>query len=179
MVVEAAFAIARAGGIESVNARTVAQRLGCSTQPVMYHFSKIEEMKRAVYQRTDRFHTEYLMDVGPEKDRMLGIGLNYIRFGVEEPHLFRLLFQSGFAVENTLPEMLDSRELEPVLAAMGEDMGLDKGRTREVFLTLAMFVHGYASILANNALEYDEKAIAVHLERVCRGAVLALQEETE
>ena len=30
---------------------------------------------------------------------MLEIGLNYIRFAIEEPHLFRFLFQSGFAVE--------------------------------------------------------------------------------
>lgn len=36
-----------------------------------------------------------------QEDIMLGIGLNYIRFAVEEPHLFRFLFQSGFAVENS------------------------------------------------------------------------------
>ena len=35
MVIEAAFAIARTAGAEQVNARTVSQELGCSTQPVM------------------------------------------------------------------------------------------------------------------------------------------------
>lgn len=44
-------------------------------------------------------------------------------------------------------------------------------------MTLALFVHGYASIIANNSLEYDEKLIAVHLKRVYTGAVLALREE--
>lgn len=38
MVVDAAFELVRAEGIERVNARTVSQKLGCSTQPVMYHF---------------------------------------------------------------------------------------------------------------------------------------------
>ena len=48
---------------------------------------------------------------------------------------------------------------------------------KEVFLTIAMVAHGYASIIANNSLEYDESVISVHLQRAYRGAVLALQEE--
>ena len=50
-------------------------------------------------------------------------------------------------------------------------------QTKEVFITLAMFVHGYASIITNNSLEYDEKLITTHLERVYTGAILAIQEE--
>lgn len=96
MVIDAAFEVARAEGAENVNARTVSQKLGCSTQPVMYHFATIGDLKRAVYAKLDRFHTEYLMRVNPREDIMLGIGLNYIRFAVEEANLFPFLFQSGF-----------------------------------------------------------------------------------
>ncbi|MBD5493641.1 MAG: TetR/AcrR family transcriptional regulator, partial [Lachnospiraceae bacterium] len=44
-------------------------------------------------------------------------------------------------------------------------------------LIISMFAHGYASIIANNSLEYDEELVASHLERAYRGAVLALQEK--
>ena len=174
MVIEAAFAVARTAGAELVNARTVAQELGCSTQPVMYHFATIEALKRAVYAKADRYHSDYLMET---EDLPLGIGLNYIRFAIEELHLFRFLFQSGFAVEGSLPEMLDSAELEPILSAMQGVLGLGAGQTKEVFLTVALFTHGYASIIANNRLEFDEAAVSKHLERVWEGAVLAAQEE--
>ena len=174
MVVEAAFAVARAAGAEQVNARTVSEKLGCSTQPVMYHFATIEALKRAVYAKADRYHSDYLMKT---EDVPLGIGLNYIRFAIEEPHLFRFLFQSGFAVEGSLPEMLDSAELEPILSAMQGVLGLGAGQTKEVFLTVALFTHGYASIISNNRLEIDEAAVSKHLERVWEGAVLAAQEE--
>ena len=47
-------------------------------------------------------------------------------------------------------------------------------------LTVALFAHGYASIIANNGLEYDEKLVAAHLERAWNGAFLAAtQEENE
>ncbi len=179
MVIDAAFEVTRAEGAENVNARTVSQKLGCSTQPVMYHFATIEDLKRAVYGKLDWFHTEYLINVDPQEDSLLGIGLNYIRFAVEEPNLFRFLFQSGFAVENSLLEMIDSEELTPVISAMQEAMNLNMEQTKDVFITLALLVHGYASIIVNNALEYDEELIKVHLERAYKGAILAIQEETK
>ncbi len=177
MVIDAAFEVTRAEGAENVNARTVSQKLGCSTQPVMYHFATIKDLKRAVYAKLDWLHTEYLMNVNPQEDVMLGIGLNYIRFAVDEPNLFRFLFQSGFAVENNLLEMIDSEESKPVISAMQEAMNLNMEQTKDVFITLALFVHGYASIIVNNGLEYDEELIKVHLERAYKGAILAIQEE--
>ncbi len=179
MIMDAAFEVTRTEGAENVNARTVSKKLGCSTQPVMYHFAKIEDMKKAVYDKTNWFHTEYLMNIKPNEDVMLGIGLNYIRFAVEEPNLFRFLFQSGFAVENNILQMIDAEELKPVLSAMQQEMKLNEEQTKEVFLTLALFVHGYASIIANNSLEFDETITATHLKRVYTGAILALQEETK
>lgn len=174
MIVDAAFEVVRETGAENINARTVAKKLNCSTQPVMYHFAKIEDMKRAVYAKTDQYHTDYLMKIeNPQEGVLLGIGLNYIRFAIKEPHLFRFLFQSGFAVENSLIEMIDSEELKPVILAMQGAMGMRMEQTKEVFLTVALFAHGYASIIANNSLEYDEKTVASHLERAYRGAVLA------
>ena len=51
MIVDAAFAIAREAGVENINARTVSERLHCSTQPVMYHFATMEELKGPSTQR--------------------------------------------------------------------------------------------------------------------------------
>ncbi|MCM1494930.1 MAG: TetR/AcrR family transcriptional regulator [Bacteroides sp.] len=179
MVIHAAFEVAREIGAENINARTVSKKLNCSTQPVMYHFATIDELKKAAYKKADDYHTEYLMNIpAKQEDVMFGIGMNYIRFAVEEPNLFCLLFQSG-AVGNSLLEMINSEELQPVISAMQEAMGMNVEQTKEVFVTLAMFVHGYASIIANNSLEYDEALAAVQLERAYRGAVLAVQAETD
>lgn len=178
MVTAAALAVVRETGAESLNARAVAQRLGCSTQPVMYHFATMEELKRAVCAQADQLHGEYLLTPSATGgDPLMEMGLNYIRFAVRETHLFRLLFQSGWASGNSLMEMLDAPELAPVLSAMGEAMGLGPEQTREIFVTLALFVHGYASLLANTPMKYDEEQIKTHLERVYTGAILAIEEE--
>ena len=179
MIVEAAFAVARETGAENINARTVSERLHCSTQPVMYHFATIEELKRTVYAKADRYHSEYLMQIKrPAKGVMLGIGMNYIRFAIEEPQLFRFLFQSDFFGGSTLLELIEAEELTPVLSAMQEALELGREQTKRVFLTVFLFAHGYASIIANNSLTYDEELIRSHLEQAYRGAVLAAREQT-
>ena len=178
MIVDAAFAIAREAGVESINARTVSERLHCSTQPVMYHFATIEELKRTVYAKADRYHSEYLMNLkSPSNGLTLGIGLNYIRFAIEEPHLFRFLFQSDYFSGSTLLELIDAEELAPVLSAMQSALGVGMEQTKKVFLTVFLFAHGYASIIANNSLKYDEELINSQLEQAYRGAILAAQEQ--
>ena len=177
MIINAAIEVARQSGFENINARTVSGQLHCSTQPVMYHFLTIDNLKKAAYRQADRLHTQYMMNTPPGQDPILGIGMNYIRFAVEEPQLFRFLFQSGYAEENSLLEMVNSEELVPVLAAMREGTGLSMEKTRDVFITVALFAHGYASIIANNHLEFNEKLIAEHLERAWNGAVLAAEQE--
>lgn len=103
--------------------------------------------------------------------------MNYIRFAIKEPNLFRFLFQSGYAAENSLLEMINSEELTPILSAMQGATGIGMEQMKETFLIICMFAHGYASIIANNSLEYDEEVIKEHLIRAYRGAILATQEE--
>ena len=52
-------------------------------------------------------------------------------------------------------------------------------QTKQVFLTVALFAHGYAGIIANNGLEYDEKLVAKHLEQAWNGALLAAAQEEQ
>lgn len=179
MIIDATFEVARSVGAENINARTVSRKLNCSTQPVMYHFATIEELKKAAYEKTGEFHTEYLLNISKtRKNVMLEIGLNYIRFAVEEPNLFRFLFQSGFAKENSILEMINSAELTPVLSVMQEAMKLNAEQTKNVFITLAMFVHGYASLIANNSFKYDEELAAAHLGQLYKGAIMAIREDS-
>ena len=75
-------------------------------------------------------------------------------------------------------ELIDAEELIPVLSSMQRALGVDIEQTKKIFLTVFLFAHGYASIIANNSLKYDEELINSQLDRAYRGAILAAQEET-
>ncbi len=185
MIIDAALETIRIGGEENLNVRTVAQQLDCSTQPVMYQFGTIEELKRAAYEKAEDCHTEFLLQ-SVNDDPMMNVGLNYIRFARDEPNLFRFIFQSGYAREKSIEEMTNSAKLEPVIEAMfagqstdADVNSLSEEQINEVFFQLAMFVHGYASLLANNDIDYDENILKSILIKAYNGAVHAAKHPPE
>lgn len=177
MILDAAYAIAREQGIDLVNARNIAQQLGCSTQPVLYYFNHMEDIRREVYRMADSYHSAFLMQLPENMNPMVAIGLNYIRFAATEKHLFRLLFQSDSFSGQSITALVDEPELMPVLEVFQREAELNLEQTKFVFKALTMLVHGYASMLANNSMEYDEKEIIPILKAAFNGMLISVKME--
>lgn len=176
MIVEAGFRLLREQGIDALNARSVAARLQCSTQPVMHHFATMEDLKKEVYQKADAFHSDYLMDIDfSSGDPMLSIGLRYIRFAAEEAHLFRFLFQSDQFANTGFLELMSSEDLAPILAILQAEAELTPQQSRDAFSTLFLTAHGLASLLANNTMPYDEASCTNILTTVFIGTITAMK----
>lgn len=180
MVIDAAFDIVRNEGAEKINVRSIAQKLECSTQPILYCFHSIDDIKKAVYEKADEFHTAYIMpfsDGAACDDPMLSIGLAYIRFGHCEKNLFRLLFQSdGFSGQD-LSSLIDNEQLMPILGILSQNAGITLVQAKSVFRSVFLFVHGYASMLANNSMDYDENVVSEDIQFVFRGVLREIREE--
>ncbi len=91
-MVDAALQIVRAKGIDCLTAKTMADELGTSTQPVFTAFGSMDTVKQEVYAAAVRVYDGYV-DAGlKEKIPFFGAGMQYIRFAREEPELYRFLF---------------------------------------------------------------------------------------
>ena len=178
-ILNAAFDLVREKGQAALNVRAAAKRLGCSTQPVLYNFATVESLKDAVYRKADEFHTAYILpQAGEGADALLQLGLNYVRFGHEEGHLFRFLFESnqfGGMDMNALVQWPGVGELVNILA---QGLGCQAEAARQVFLTFFAVAHGLGSLLANNAMAYDENECAKMLETVFFGALASMKGDT-
>ena len=158
MILDAAFDIVRREGHENLNARRIAECLGCSTQPVLYNFKTVDEIREAVYRIADEYHTGRIMPgKKPGQDPLLALGLNYIRFGYEERHLFRFLFQTNQFGGMNMGALINDPQLSAVIGIIADGMSCGEAEAQEMFLLFFAAVHGYASLLANNAMEYDEE----------------------
>ena len=170
MIIDAAYEIVRESGEGSLNARSIADRLGCSTQPVLYVFRTMDEIRECVYQKADEYHSEYLMQTGENTS----IWKNYIRFSVRERNLFRFLFQSN-AFSGRIQGLIDDERLLPVLEAMSAQMGMEVKDIKKFFAAIYYPVHGIASLLANNSMEYDEEEFEVILNMIRRGVLKEME----
>lgn len=157
MIIEAGFEVVRTEGEDNLNVRKVAAKLGCSTQPVMYCYETVESLKIDILKRAEDFHTSYIMrESEGNPDPMLGIGLNYIRFADEEKNLFRFLFQSNKYVNTGFTEIITDDGVEPVMRSLCMQAKITEQQAKDAFAMLFIGVHGFASLLANNSIIYDE-----------------------
>ena len=93
-MVEAALQVVRTKGIGGLTAKTMADELGTSTQPIFTSCGSMEGIKREVYAAAVRVYDGYT-DAGLKAGvPFFGVGMQYIRFAREEPELYRLLFLS-------------------------------------------------------------------------------------
>lgn len=89
---EAALRVVRAQGIGGLTAKTLADELGTSTQPIFTAFGSMEGARKAVYAAAVGVYERYA-DAGlKEEVPFFGVGMQHIRFAREEPELYRLLF---------------------------------------------------------------------------------------
>ena len=164
-MIDAAFQLVRREGFAALTARSLAAELGCSTQPIMYQFPELATLRGLVYQKADECHTAYLFSA----EDLLGIGLRYVQFAAEEPNLFRLLFQSGHFDGTSLTDMLAAPEAAGIVQATSSELSLPEEDALFAFEALYVAVHGYASLIANNAMKYDPAAIEKTLTAIAKG----------
>lgn len=177
MILDAAYTLAREQGIDSVNARSISQQLGCSTQPVLYYFKRVEDIRREVYAMADAYHSVSLMQPTDDENPMIAIGLNYIRFAAQEKPLFRLLFQSDNFAGQNIADLINAPEILPFLEIFQSEAELTPEQAKIVFKSLMLLVHGCASMLANNTMEYNENEIIPMLEMAFMGMIAATKME--
>ena len=172
-IVEAGVDLVRELGHEQLNARALAKRLGCSTQPILYQFASMDELRHAVYAAADARHSAFLAsDLADASNPLLQMGLNYVRFASQEPALFRFLFQTDGLGEQDVAALIASADVAPIVQRVAVESGLDRDAALRVFLAIFACAHGFASLLANNALDYDEQQVATVLTSVFTGAVV-------
>ena len=124
-IVAAALELARRNGIEAVTAREVGYRLGVSTRPIFTWFDSMEQLKADVYDAAKKVYKQYVEEGLSQPIPFLGAGQQWIRFAMEEPELYKLLFltKAGESFGGAIEAMNFSRELvrESIMKAYNMD----------------------------------------------------------
>ena len=167
-VVDAAVEIVRKDGEASLNARTVAAVLGCSTQPVFSNFATMEQLRDAVLAKVYVIYKNYIdreMAKG-EYPAYKASGMAYIRFAKEEKELFRLLFMRDRSKESPKKDTADDPEIEKLLQ---KSTGLTDDETKLFHLEMWAYVHGIATMFVTGYLDLDWELVSKILSDAYQG----------
>lgn len=91
-ITEIALGIVAESGVESLNARSLAEAMGTSTRPIFTAFRNMEELESAVRESAMKVFGQFAEKETPDMPAFKQVGIQMITFAKEKPKLFRLLF---------------------------------------------------------------------------------------
>ena len=158
----------RKNGEESLNARSIAEHLGVSTQPIFSNFADMKELRAAVIEEAEGIFERFMNDEisRGEYPPYKASGVAYIRFAKEEKELFRLLYMRNRETEN-IPS--STALTDRMNAFVHENTGLDGDKMKLFHLEMWACVHGIATMLATGYLELDTELISKVTSDVYQG----------
>lgn len=161
-ILQAAAELLREEGIAAVNARGVARRLNCSTQPIYRVFGDMDGLKKelkAFAERAYAARVDALLAGGGCKPYE-AYGLGYVQFARAEKHLFRFLYSGERQGRTDIEDV----HLPRIIATIGAEYGYDEATARALHTHMAVYSYGLAFLVNTGYAMLDDAEIAAHLQ---------------
>ena len=175
-MIEREVQVVRKQGIGALTAKSLANELGVSTQPVFTCFHTIEEVRREVVNAAKILYDDYVKEGLCNDIPFLGFGMHYIRFAKEEPELYRLLFLSKDQNEGNSAFEEMNASLELVTDSMQETYHIDAKTAERYFRDMWLVVHSLATLIVTGSCPYTDQEIGRILTGFSIGHCMAIKE---
>ena len=170
-IIDAAIEVLRDGGFSAINARSVAKKLGCSTQPIYLSFKSMEELKatlteRAIEMHTKRVRASLLAHAGNDS-RYSSYGMGFVKFAAEEKQLFRWLYLEGKQPGPYQNDVLFPEVIEVIM----DEFGYSEDVARRFHQDMIYFSYGLAILANTDHLHLTEAELREAFRREFRALI--------
>lgn len=170
-ILNKAFEIVRREGLGALTAKALAKELKCSTQPIFWWYTNMDEIKELVIRRAKNLFTSYLFNGIEGISLYKSVGMNYIRFAYEEKELFKLLYMSSKVSEDIM-SIDANREL--ILDIIHKQEDIQGEKAEKIYKEMWLFVHGIATMIATDTASFNMDEVNGMLTDVYKGLIMSI-----
>lgn len=148
MVVDVAFEIARRSGMEKVMVKSIADKLGCSVQPIYSYCTNMDGLREDVSNKARSFISEYVVSHIDKNDLFRSTGKAYIQLAKEEPYILKIFILQERKNILSLRDIYET-ETNPQMAeviAKGLDISVDCAK--QLHLNMLIYTIGLGTIFS-------------------------------
>ena len=174
VILDAALKMLIRDGYASVNVKTLAAEIGCSTQPIVWHFENMEGLRLAL--------SEYAMAYAAKKaassyennlENFEFLGRAYVKMALKEPNLFKFLYlgESPMGRPYNLKDVGRGKHKE-MIYMIAEQTGLNEDQVIRFVRDTIIYSHGIATMLATGVLKGTEKEMMTLINKAANAFIL-------
>lgn len=165
-IVNVAVKMVNDDGWDSINARSLATKLGVSTKPLYRIYKNMDEIKIDVYKEIARLYDEFLTSRIDSKKALLTMCIAYVEFAQEYKNLFISLFLSNNLKWKSIDNVLDEKWNQSTIVNLVNKHGYTFDEAKSLFMNIWLYANGLATLIATNELKIDDKEILVRLVKI-------------
>ena len=173
-IIDAGLAILRKRNMAAVTAREIGHFLGSSPRPIFTVFESMAEVIEGIEQKAREIYSDYIRR-GLEQDiAFKGVGKAYIRFSMEEPKLFQLLFMQKRTDETDIYKILPEidENYSVILQSITDQYPVSTENAVILYRHLWIYSHGIATLCATSMCRFSDEKMEEMLTEVFRALLI-------
>ena len=136
MVVNAAFEIARNSGMEQVMVKNIAEKIGCSVQPIYSYCKNMDGLRQYVAAHINKV------------DLFRSTGKSYIQLAQEEPHIFRIFILHQREGISSLNDLYQSEANPQTAEFIANELHISVAQAKQLHLNMLIYTIGIGTIFS-------------------------------
>ena len=167
-------------GYSAITIKTLAAEIGCSTQPIVWHFETMNGFRRAFLDYCIDFAKSRFTVWNGSLDELLAeTARGYMTIACNMPHLFRFVFVDNKedCKASDVVQKLQLDNTKKIISLLCEEKGLTEAQATAFLMNYEFYIHGIASYTASGFVNYPEVEIVAMANRA-RDAFLAYERES-
>ena len=160
MILEAALKILIRDGYAAVNIKTIASEIGCSTQPVVWHFENMDGLRQALSEYAGEYAAKKtFLDSRNKVESFEFMGRAYVKMALKEPNLFKYLYlgESPMGRPYDLKGIARDKKNKEMISRIAEQTGLNEEQVIRFVRNTLIYSHGVATMVATGVFKGTEK----------------------
>lgn len=146
MVVDAAFELARSGGLEQVMVKNIAQKLNCSVQPIYSYCTNMEGLRQDVIEQVNRFIGQYVAEHIDKTDMFRSMGHTYVQLAKDEPHIFKMFILQQRNNISSLDDLYKTSTDPHVAGFIAKGLNISLEKAKQLHLNMLIYTIGIGTI---------------------------------
>lgn len=162
LILEYALKILIRDGYNALNIKSLAKEIGCSTQPISWHFGNMDGLREALAQEALYYANRKLNPYSENCiEAFLQIGYSYVNMAFDEPNLFRFIYmgESKQYCRGDFNSILTDNGNAVLIEGLSQYLHVDKGDVGKFVQRMVVYTHGIASLIAVGVLQGTKEEV--------------------
>ena len=161
-------------GYSAINIKTLAKRIGCSTQPISWHFGNMENFRNALTAYALEYANKRMLSSSEGISAFSNVGIGYIDIAFDEPNLFRYLYMTGesgyYAGGFDILTTADANFA--MIEQIASQLETSADKVRDFFRNTIIYTHGLACFVVSGLIKSSKEELYAMVEQGADGFLL-------